>query len=876
MTANARPLRSAFAALAALATATCSSGDAGPSLLLHVPSPAWEDQVVYFVMTDRFANGDKKNDDQGKGEYDPKNYDKYSGGDLQGLIDKLDYIQALGATAVWITPPVANMWWDPLQNSGGYHGYWARNLKKVDEHLGTLDTYKALSHALHKRGMYLIQDVVPNHMGNFFQYSSYDPADVAKGLVKNTGAVPTSKPEQAPFDQDDATDPAQRAAAVYHWTPAIDDYLDPNQELNYQVSDLDDLNTENEVVRKALRDSYGYWVKEVGVDAFRVDTAKYVPHAFWNDFFWSTDAATPGINQVARATGREKFLSFGEVFEVADPLDDAADKKVASYTGTAAAPEMTASLAYPLYSDIGRVFASGSPTGYLGYRLGKLMDASLYPNPWVIPTFVDNHDVQRFLASGTGEGLVQALAFTLTIPGIPVLYYGTEQAFTETRGAMFAGGYQSKGQVVAEDQFNTQIGIFRRLKALVALRKATPALRTGTLEVLGDNPVGPGVLAYKRTLAGETVLVMMNTAEERVLVSALDTKLPAGTVLETLYSELDAPLPEVGAGGLVQAVLPKRSILVARATSKVVAPAPPPVAITVATPIEGQTFTKDVAFSGTVLPSSGSLRLVLDGYVEQGIDAPVAADGSFSVVLPVSTFPDGVQQHSVVFYAAGVATAPKRFTTNVVFAGAKVDIDDPVGDDKGPAGTYTYPKNATFRHQMDLTHVRAEVGPTTLRLKLTMADFSTVWKPPNGFDHVAFNIYFQVAGRTGLTVMPKLQASVPAGFNWSYSQFTFGWNPPALYTTAGADADTYGAPAKGPTVSVTPSSKTITFTYNRGDLGLSTWEGVKIYVTTWDYDGIGGNFRPIVPGGAEYSMGGGQPTDPMIMDDVPPFALPAP
>src|SRR5438132_7642405 len=295
----------------ALALAAACSKTSGGSL--HVASPAWEEQVIYFVMTDRFANGDKTNDDQKKGEFDPTDINRYSGGDLQGIIDHLDYIQGLGATAVWITPPVANMWWDPLQQSGGYHGYWARHLKKVDEHLGTLDTYKALSAALHKRGMYLIQDVVPNHMGNFFTYSNYDPTDVTKTFTKNTQAVPGGKPEQAPFDQNDATDPVQRAAAIYHWTPTITDYNDPNQELNYQISDLDDLNSESPVTRAALRDSYGYWIKEVGVDAFRVDTVKFVPHDFWNDFFQSTDPSAPGMMAVAKATGRDKFFAFGEV-----------------------------------------------------------------------------------------------------------------------------------------------------------------------------------------------------------------------------------------------------------------------------------------------------------------------------------------------------------------------------------------------------------------------------------------------------------------------------------------------------------------------------------------------------------------------------------
>lgn len=90
----------------------CSSSPSEPppsQLKLHVPSPAWEEQVVYFVMTDRFADGDRSNDNQAKGEYDPTNPGKYSGGDLKGIIDHLDYIQGLGATAIWITPPVANM-----------------------------------------------------------------------------------------------------------------------------------------------------------------------------------------------------------------------------------------------------------------------------------------------------------------------------------------------------------------------------------------------------------------------------------------------------------------------------------------------------------------------------------------------------------------------------------------------------------------------------------------------------------------------------------------------------------------------------------------------------------------------------------------------
>lgn len=888
----------------ALAAGACSSSKGGggpPAQVLNVPSPAWQDQVIYMVMTDRFADGDPSNDDQHMGEFDPTNKDKYSGGDLQGIIDHLDYIQGLGATAVWITPPVANMWWDPLQQSGGFHGYWARNLLKVDEHLGTLDTYKALSAALHARGMYLIQDVVPNHMGNFFTWSTYPAAcapattagtcavgtaipgcDVTSGFVRNTAAVPTSKPEQAPFDQDDAADPVQRAAGIYHWTPAITDYTNACQEWNYQISDLDDLNTENPVVRSALRSSYGYWIKTVGVDAFRVDTAKFVPHAFWNDFFWSTDAAAPGIEAVARATGRDDFLAFGEVFETPPPFDAAADSKVASYLGTPAAPELPSVLAFPLYAEIGRVFAGGQPTADMTYRLARMTDPALYPNPFVLPTFIDNHDVRRFLSisSPTGEDLLQALAFLFTVPGIPVVYYGTEQGFTETRAAMFKGGWSSGGT----DHFNTASALYQRIRKLADLRKGNPALTRGAIDVVADTVAAPGPFVYRRTLGSETELVIMNTSKSAALLAAVDSKLPPGSALQVLHDEQAPPAPVVGPGGRMTEVLPPKAVIVARATGVVTPPPPPGATIALSTPIDGQVYTTDTTFRGTVTPASTALEMVLDADVGKAASVPVAADGSWSVVLPVSTFATGTFQHDVSFYApaAGVATPQARFTTDVVFNGVTYDFADPVGDDKGPAGTYTYPQDASFGHQMDVTHVKLEVGATTLRVNVTMADFSTVWNPPNGFDHVAFNLYFSLPGQTGAaTVMPKLNGSVPAGFAWSLNQFTFGWTN-VMYTSAGADANTYGGVAAAPLVTADAPSKTVTFTYDRNAYGLASWSGVKIYLATWDYDGIGNAFRPLLPVAGQWAMGGGGPVDPLtgqspdpkIMDDVPPMTIP--
>jgi len=518
-----------------------------PDYLLHVPSPAWEEQVIYFVMPDRFANGDPANDDQGAGEFDPANGAKYSGGDLQGLIDRLDYIQGLGATAVWITPPVANMWWDPLVSYGGYHGYWARDLTRIDEHLGDVDTYQRLADALHRRGMYLIQDVVPNHMGNFFTYaascgaghdqSCWSASDPTAGLILNTAAVPTARPTQAPFDQNDPRDAAQRAAAIYHWTPSISDYTDPAQVEGWAISDLDDLDTENEVVRTALKQSYGAWIQRAGVDAFRVDTAKFVPHQFWGDFFHATGAA-PGILAQAAATGREDFLAFGEVADSGEVFTDAADLKIASYLGTPAAPELPSVLYFPLYADLGAVFGQvGAPTTALTYRLGKMLDPALYPDPHRLPTFLDNHDVARFLTVGTPAALAQALTFLFTAPGIPTVYYGTEQGFTETRAAMFKGGWGASA-----DRFDTASEGYQRIKKLAALRKAHPVLATGATEVLYDNPAGAGPFAFARRSPTETVLVLLNSSDARMVVSGLQTGLPAGTVLEVLHTEANPPV----------------------------------------------------------------------------------------------------------------------------------------------------------------------------------------------------------------------------------------------------------------------------------------------------------------------------------------------
>jgi glycosidase len=334
-------------------------------LKLHVPSPDWRDQVIYFVLTDRFDDGNPRNNEQGLGEHDARDGNKYSGGDIDGIRRRLDYIQALGATGVWLTPPVLNQWHDSTHGFWGYHGYWASHFKRMDPHVGTLADYKRLSDALHRRGMVLVQDVVVNHTGNFFSYGpGWRADDPTADFRPNAGSRPTPRPLQAPFHLNDPRRAKDRRAGIYHWTPDIRDVTVRDEEMNFQTSGLDDLNTENPRVRRALRDSFGYWVREVGVDAFRIDTAYHVPPEFFEDFLYATDRKAPGVARVAQRTGRKDFLAFGEGFGIDAPGQTRYTRKLESYIrGERGQRRLGGMLNFPLYAGLVDVFARGrAPT----------------------------------------------------------------------------------------------------------------------------------------------------------------------------------------------------------------------------------------------------------------------------------------------------------------------------------------------------------------------------------------------------------------------------------------------------------------------------------------------------------------------------------
>lgn len=850
-----------------------SAVKAGP---LQVPSPDWRDQVIYFVLTDRFDDGDPHNNDQGAGEYNPADPSRYSGGDLRGIERRLHYIQQLGATAVWLTPPVANQWYSPHVQYGGYHGYWATDFKAVDAHLGTLADYQRLSRVLHGRGMYLIQDIVLNHTGNFFGYQGhYNPQDPSANFVLyQDPQQPHASPVQFPFDQLDARDPSQRRIAAYHFTPPIQDASQAQQQTEYQVGQLADLNTANPLVRQVLKDSYRFWLEQVGVDAFRIDTAKYVEHAFWHDFMHSPD----GVLATARRLGKSQFLAFGEVFESSTPFDAAGERKLLSYLGTATKPELNSVLAFPLYTELNRVLAEGQPPAQLADRLAKQLQ--LFPDAGVLPTFLNNHDTKRFVSVGSNDAFLQGYAVLFTIPGIPVIYQGDEQLLGETRQAMFAGGYGSR-----DDHFNPHSWMYQQIASLATLRKQHSVLRRGEFRLLHADRQAAGILAYQLQDPRERLIVLLNTADAPRLVSGLPLTTDAQSLplrwQHGLAGQADVSghirttaLTQVrsDARGELTMLLPPRAVLVLqappllsplpeRAASGLQLTTPPP-----ATVADTQHLT------GHGASANGQIQLVLDGDLQALAPVTADANGHFSAVLPVQDY--GKAWHTLVLLdSQTLRTSPHyRFQTVREHAALSVSVDDVANDDHGPTGQYTQPTQQHSQRQLDIRHVDVKAAGTVLELTLTMAQVSQFWAPDNGFDNVHFSIYFAVpslAAWPSQRALPGLQSDFPGEDvrGWQLGHQVFGWGN-SIFSAKGASATQTGHKLAGaPDIEVDVAAKQIRLRYQGRGLGVADWAGSRIYISTWDKTGEGA-LRQLQREPSLWNFGGASAQSAKVMDDV--------
>jgi alpha-amylase len=506
------------------------------------PSPAdWRDVVLYQIITDRYANGDPSNDNV-EGNFDPDDPWGVHGGDFDGIRGKLDYLTHLGVTGIWISPVVLN-------SSGAFHGYAARDFFSIAPHMGTLDELRQLIDACHARGIYVVIDVVVNHMGDFIDsgtpgYPSYD-AGGAYALRWRNAAFKHAPP----FDN----------LAWFHAHGHIGNFSDPEQILG-ELSGLDDLRTEDPVVRAKLIEAGQWLIAETDCDGFRVDTVKHAEMGLWS-------AWCPPVRAFAVAEGKAGFLQFGEAF-------DGSDAKVGSYTGTVGggAYKFDSMLHYPMFFTTTGVFAFDQAPSAIPSRFISGLPSYDATTRERLVTFLDNHDQPRFLSFGVADQdasrLESALGWQMSARGVPCLYYGTEQEFDGgndpyDREDMFDGQWDygpSEG-----DNFDLAHPMFRHTRKLIAARARHAALRRGTTTDLFADTGGPGLLVYRRLLAGvDTAIVCVNTANEPKL-RAVTSPWPDFTPLvDTLDpSQRDS----VNSSGSVVARVPARTtrIYVSRA-----------------------------------------------------------------------------------------------------------------------------------------------------------------------------------------------------------------------------------------------------------------------------------------------------------------------
>ncbi|WP_308170210.1 pullulanase-type alpha-1,6-glucosidase [Acrocarpospora catenulata] len=559
---------------------------------------------LYFLMTDRFANGDRGNDRGGlTGDrlttgFDPADKGFYQGGDLKGLIDRLDYIKNLGSTAIWLTPSFKNR---PVQGSGndvsaGYHGYWITDFTSIDPHLGSNADMKRLVKEAHKRGMKVFFDIITNHTADLIDYQEKSYSYRSKGAYPYVATDGTAFDDRAYALKD--TFP-KVSVDSFPYTPVVTAKTkvpawlnDPTMYHNRGDSTftgenseygdffgLDDLWTERPEVVKGMIDIYQTWVREAGVDGFRIDTAKHVNMEFWERF-------TPALRGYAAKLGNERFFMFGEVYS----SDVAYASRFTSRGG------MNATLDFA-FQENARTFAGGgAASGLAGLYAADDYYTDADSNAASLPTFLGNHDMGRigsFLkADHPGAPDAELLArdtlahqLMYLTRGQPVVYYGDEQGFTgaggdkDARASMFASrtaDYLDDDLIGttathASDNFVPGHPLYQSIAALAKLRDQHPALADGAqIQRLAAG----NVYAFSRIGAKEQIeyVVAVNSG-----TTAAQAQVPTYTP-NARFTAVYGGTGQVtsGADGRLAVTVPALGAIVYRAAAKLATPAQAP------------------------------------------------------------------------------------------------------------------------------------------------------------------------------------------------------------------------------------------------------------------------------------------------------------
>lgn len=499
------------------------------------------DDVIYLIMPDRFANGDPTNDDpvEFPGSHDRGKPRAYHGGDLRGITAHLPYLKDLGVTTLWLTPIVKN------GAAQDYHGYGAVDLYSVDPHLGTLRDYQELLEAAHKEHLKVFFDIVPNHVGPLHPWVKDPPAtDWFHGTVQQhlNSYSPLNGSFYGLVEKRDY-DPFE--ALVDPHTPTR---MRKNLTDGWFFGILPDMNTENPLVVQYLTQNSIWWAEISGLDGYRIDTFPYVPRAFWEQWHRELRRIYPRLSTI------------GEVFHPGPTVTSfyAGGRKGWDGIDT----QLTTLFDYPMYFALRDVLLNDAPAGRL---TNILRQDSLYPHPEFLVPFFGNHDVPRFAsaAGATPEQLKLAFGLTLTLRGIPQLYYGDEigmpgGADPDNRRD-FPGGW-------IEDQYNAftregrtagQQQVFETVQALLRLRQEHEALRGGKLWHLASDDSS---YVFLRESEDEKLLIVFHNGanSKKLAVSLADTPAKSAAGITTLFGDAQADL----SGQQLNLVVPARSLTI--------------------------------------------------------------------------------------------------------------------------------------------------------------------------------------------------------------------------------------------------------------------------------------------------------------------------
>src|ERR1043165_1942821 len=590
-------------------------------------------EVIYQIITDRFFDGSSTNNNpsQSSGLYDSTktNWRLYWGGDLAGIQQKMSYLAGLGVTAIWISPPVDNLNTNIPDGSGNptasYHGYQARDFKRVEEHFGnssnTWTEFDNLVTAAHQSGIKVIVDFAPNH-------STQNNAGEFGALYDNGSFLGN-------FTSD--------SNGYFHHNANISGtgWDDRYQVQYYTLFDLADINQENGTMDGYLK-AAAQLFQQHGVDGFRIDAVK---HVSWG---WEYSLA----NSIY--TYGDSFL-FGEWYQgnTSDPLYHDS-YKFANKSGISL-------LDFPLNTAIRNVFGSTN-SGFSEIDSTITNEGNNFTWKEDLVTFIDNHDMARFLSINNNQNrLHEALAFVLTGRGIPCIYYGTEQYLhNDTNG----GSDPYNRPMMAN--FSTTTTAYSLINQLSTLRRNNPAIAYGSI---GQRWINSDVYIYERKFYGSVVLVAINKNEtSSYSISGLNTALPAGSYSDYLSGLLGGLSITVssGTGGnnpVSTFTLPAHTVSVWQVTEGAASPEVGSIGPTVGQPgvkvtIAGRNFgttTGTVKFGTTVatINSWSSTTVVAT--------VPSVAGGNYNVTVTNSS---SQVSNGIQFTTLTAKLIPVTFTVN--------------------------------------------------------------------------------------------------------------------------------------------------------------------------------------------------------------------